>query len=134
MAYFGNSHINHEFFWESLAPKSDCGGEFPYLLSDFGMSIQKYFGSPENLIIKMTSKCGDTTGMWSALVYNKKTDSLEIKTDLKLSMQGESDDLIPLLSTDIWVEASNLFYQEFRPEFVDDMWKIVNWDKIEDRF
>jgi len=41
----GNLHINHEFFWESLAPISENGGVQPSHDSELGKAIEKSFGS-----------------------------------------------------------------------------------------
>jgi len=41
----GNMHINHEFFWENLAPISQSGGVMPTSDSDLMKAIVKGFGS-----------------------------------------------------------------------------------------
>lgn len=133
----GNDHINHEFFWETLAPISEGGGVEPDSDSDLGKAINKAFGSIENMIDELSaiSKGGVIGSDCAALAYNKKTGNLEIKTSYKYDLlQVKSNDLIPLLSTDIWVSSSYLYYEELEPTFIDNMWKIVNWDVVSERF
>ena len=46
----GGGHLNHEFFWESLAPSSLGGGVLPKEGSDLHKAILSSFGSFEGLI------------------------------------------------------------------------------------
>ena len=39
----------------------------------------------------------------------------------------------PLLNIDIWEHAYYLDYKNARPQYLTEMWKIVNWNKVEER-
>jgi len=79
--YHGNMHINHEFFWESLAPLSENGGALkPALDSDLMREIEKGFGSFDSFkfnLSKTVKSNHDKNVGW--LVYNKETDNLDIR-------------------------------------------------------
>lgn len=46
--YNGGGHLNHKFFWESIAPIAHGGGIEPGKNSDLRQSINKAFGSWDN--------------------------------------------------------------------------------------
>ena len=43
-----------------------------------------------------------------------------------------SADYAPLLTIDIWEHAYYLDYKNLRPVFLKEMWKVINWQKVED--
>ena len=40
---------------------------------------------------------------------------------------------VPLLTIDVWEHAYYLDYKNVRPTFLSEMWKIINWQKVEQR-
>mgnify|MGYP001100196030 CR=1 FL=1 len=42
-------------------------------------------------------------------------------------------DLVPLLTIDAWEHAFYLDYQSAKPDFLKNIWKVVNWKMIEKR-
>ena len=71
----GNGHINHQFFWESLAPTTMGGGQEPQIASELGMAIDEAFGSFENMMVDFSATTnGQMNGSeWGWLAYNKET-------------------------------------------------------------
>jgi superoxide dismutase, Fe-Mn family len=47
-----------------------------------------------------------------------------------LSIQG----LIPLLGSDVWEHAYYLQYKNARAEYVKNIWKVIDWRYVEERF
>jgi len=45
-----------------------------------------------------------------------------------------SDELIPLLTIDSLVNTENLNYMFDKPDLVNEMWKIINWNMVAKRF
>ena len=129
----GGGHMNHEFFWEGLAP---VGGAGLAAGSPLHTAITKAFGSVDNFVAHFN---GNTAGIqgsgWGWLAYNKTTGAVEYHTTAnqdRLSDKGAH--LVPLLTVDVWEHAYYLDYQNARPKFLEAIWKIVNWAKIEERF
>lgn len=68
----GGGHVNHEFFWESLAPISEGGGVAPAADSDLGKLISKSFGSHEDFVKNFSAATVAVQGSgWGWLAYNK---------------------------------------------------------------
>lgn len=80
----------------------------------------------------------ETTGIqgsgWGWLVYNKATKQLEYKATANQDLITDSyAGHIPLLTVDVWEHAFYLDYKHAKGDFVKEIWKVVNWKKIEQR-
>ncbi len=128
----GGGHVNHSIFWTNLAPVSKGGGGEPK--GDLKAALEKDFGSVEAFIEKMTAQTTAIQGSgWGWLGYNKETKKLSIAACANqdpLSTQG----LVPLLGIDVWEHAYYLQYKNVRAEYVKNIWKIVSWGNVEERF
>ena len=68
----GGGHMNHEFFWETLAPISEGGGELPDKASDLMSLLDRDFGSLvafQQLFNKETALIQGSG--WGWLAYNR---------------------------------------------------------------
>jgi len=118
---------NHTFYWESMNPhaKSTPDGE---LLS----MINQNFGSFDQFEAQFKNACLTLFGSgWVWLVKNDKG-ALEIT---KESNAGNPlrQNYIPLLTCDVWEHAYYLDYQNQRPVYVEEFWKLIDWQKVVDR-
>ncbi|HEY8935272.1 MAG TPA: superoxide dismutase [Cyclobacteriaceae bacterium] len=128
LSFHLSSHILHTIFWTNLTNrKVDPSGA---LLKQ----IEKDFGSYDKLkaLISKTSKGVDGNG-WGILGYQPYTQKLTIlqcENHEKLTQWG----VIPLLVIDVWEHSYYLKYRNRRAEFVDNLFPIINWDNVAERF
>lgn len=128
LSYHLSSHILHTIFWTNLTnQKTDPKGELV-------RQIEKDFGSYDKLklLISKTSKGVDGNG-WGILGYHpatKKLTVLQCENHEKLTLWG----VIPILVIDVWEHSYYLKYRNRRAEFVDNLFPIINWDNVADRF
>ena len=128
----GGGHVNHSIFWTNLAPVSKGGGGAPE--GALAAALAKDFGSVESFIEKMSAQTTAIQGSgWGWLGYNKESKKMSITVCTNqdpLSTQG----LIPLLGIDVWEHAYYLQYKNVRAEYVKNIWNIVSWKNVEERF
>lgn len=76
-----NGITKHEFYWEGLVPISEGGGVAPTSNSELGKAIDNAFGSFDNFVTSFTDEIINSSKFsFCWLAYNKKTDTLEIKS------------------------------------------------------
>lgn len=128
----GGGHVNHSIFWTNLAPIGKGGGELP--TGELLKAINQTFGSVDQLIEKMSTWTGAIQGSgWGWLGYCPQLKSLDFVTcenQDPLSLKG----LVPLLGIDVWEHAYYLQYKNVRAEYLKNIWKIVNWKNVEERY
>lgn len=119
---------NHEMFFLGLSqnPTTTVSGKFLE-------QINKNFGSFENLKQELSNKSATFFGSgWIWLVENTEKE-LEI-------VQGSNAycpltlNMKPLMCIDVWEHAYYLDYQNRRPDFINELWKITDWKIIQQRF
>ena len=126
----GGGHVNHSIFWSNLSPAGQESAP-PGALEE---ALKKQFGSVELFKEKMTAQTVAIQGSgWGWLGYNKASKKILVTTCANqdpLSALGH----VPLLGFDVWEHAYYLQYKNVRPEYVKNIWKIVNWKNVEERY
>jgi superoxide dismutase, Fe-Mn family len=127
----GGGHWNHTFFWETLAPHA--GGEPTGALAE---AINSTFGSFDALKEKVNAAGTTRFGSgWAWLIV--KDGKLEVSStpnqDNPLMDVAEVKGT-PLLGIDVWEHAYYLKYQNRRPEYLTNIWNVINWAKVSERF
>ncbi|KAL1542067.1 superoxide dismutase [Salvia divinorum] len=123
----GGGHVNHSIFWKNLAPVRAGGGEPPH--GSLHKAIDSNFGSFEALIQKMNAEGAAVQGSgWVWLGLDKEFKRLVVETTGNqdpLVTKGAS--LVPLLGIDVWEHAYYLQYKNVRPDYLKNIWKVINW-------
>lgn len=119
---------NHTFYWNCLSPK---GGGEP--TGDLAAAINKAFGSFAQFKEKLSAAAVGTFGSgWAWLVKNADG-SLEIVSTSNAA-NPIKDGKKPLLTIDVWEHAYYIDYRNARPGYVENVWKIINWDFVAENY
>jgi Fe-Mn family superoxide dismutase len=119
---------NHTFYWNGFKPK---GGGTP--TGELAAAIDKAFGSFDEFKKQFTQKAITTFGSgWAWLVKNKDGSlSLESTSNAATPM---TKDQTALLTIDVWEHAYYVDYRNARPKYIEEFWKIVNWNFVAANF
>ncbi|MCK9626199.1 MAG: superoxide dismutase [Bacteroidales bacterium] len=119
---------NHTFYFEALTPK---GGAQPK--GKLAEAINEKWGSFEKFKAEFTE--AGKTQFGSGWVWLVK-DASEKLTIMKEGNAGNpmTKGFSPIFTIDVWEHAYYLDYQNKRPAYLDEIWKIINWDLVESRF
>ena len=93
-------------------------------------AINSTFGSFDEFKTKFATAGATNFGSgWTWLVRNDDG-SVEI---VNTSNAGNPlrDGLTPLMTVDVWEHAYYIDYRNARPKYLEEIWKLVNWDFIE---
>ncbi|QDV76268.1 Superoxide dismutase [Mn] [Planctomycetes bacterium K2D] len=123
----GGGHANHSLFWTVMRPAG--GATKPN--GKLATAIDATFGSLDKFKEKFASAAGGQFGSgWAWLVADGgKLEVLSTPNQDSPISQGKQ----PILGLDVWEHAYYLKYQNRRPEYVAEWWKVVNWDEISKR-
>ena len=79
----GGGHLNHEFFWDSLAPIKEGGGVLPDEGSQLRKLMEQEWGSFEKFQQTFNAQTAALQGSgWGWLLYNKGSGLLEYRKTL----------------------------------------------------
>jgi len=124
-AIFNNASqvFNHDFFWKSLSNKST--NQSTYLTS----KIDGKFGSLEGFKKEfIDSAIGLFGSGWVWLCLDEEN-QLTIVTTSNANTPLTTK-LKPLMVCDVWEHAYYLDYQNLRADYLENFWKLVNWDFV----
>ncbi len=121
----GGGFWNHAFFWQVLSPSfTTPSGKMLDILEKSFKSLSKF---KEVFQQKGLSVFGSG---WVWLVFNSK--KLEIITTPNQINPLMASSLHPIFGVDVWEHAYYLDYYNDRATYLSSLWKIVNWNKIEE--
>lgn len=118
---------NHTFYWNCLSPNATTASD------ELTAAINEAFGSVDALKEKfVASAIGNFGSGWTWLVKNSQG-KLEI---VNTSNAGcpLTEDFQPLLTIDVWEHAYYIDYRNARPQYLDSIWGIINWDFVSANF
>lgn len=118
---------NHTFYWNCLTPNTT------EVSAELNSAIEEAFGSMEDFKSKFITSAATNFGSgWTWLVKNAQG-QLEI---VNTSNAGcpLTEDYTPLLTIDVWEHAYYIDYRNARPNYLESIWNIINWEFVSNNF
>jgi len=112
---------NHSFYWNCLSPSG--GGDPSGAAAN---AINKSFGDFASFKEKFSTAAATQFGSGWAWVV-KTDDGIAIETTANADTPiatGKS----AILTLDVWEHAYYVDYRNARPKYIEEFWKIINWD------
>lgn len=132
LKFNAGGYYNHSLFWGSIKPKSN-GRPKDTLAS----RIKRDFGSFELFKSQFSEAANNQEGSgWAWLLVDKKGKLLITTTPNQENpmMAKQKVSGTPILNLDLWEHAYYLDYQYKRKKYIDNFFKIINWDTVFDRY
>ena len=119
---------NHSFYWNCLSPN---GGGAPS--GDLATAMDAAFGSFDAFKAAFSKAAATNFGAgWTWLVKNADG-SLAIASTSNAGTPMTSGQTA-LLTVDVWEHAYYVDYRNARPKYLEEIWKIFNWDFVAEQF
>lgn len=119
---------NHTFYWYGFSP--DGSGEPTGKLAEL---INAEFGSFANFKAEFSKAAATQFGSGWAWLVKDADGKLKI-VQTSNAANPMRDGLTPLLTCDVWEHAYYIDKQNARPAYIEDFWKIVDWNAVAARY
>ncbi len=124
----GGGHANHSLFWTLLSPQPGVPPPGAFL-----QAVERDFGDLQALQKALTDAALSVFGSGWAWLTVEAGGKLRVETtpnqDSPL-MSGRT----PILGIDVWEHAYYLRYQNRRAEYLEALWKVLDWRAVAQRY
>ena len=129
----GGGHFNHSLFWKILTPDADTKPS-----EALATAIDTQFGSMDTMKTKLLDAAKTRFGSGWAWLAVDKSGKLFISStpnqDNPLMHQLVDQPGYPILGIDVWEHAYYLKYKNQRADYLEAVWKVLNWKTISKQF
>lgn len=128
----GGGHYNHELYWKSMLPNANAQPT-----GKLQTAIEKDFGSIDAMKKKLAEAAMGRFGSgwaWLLATADKKIIVASTPNQDNPLMDIAEVKGFPLFGIDVWEHAYYLNYQNRRADYVENFWKILNWNYVGERF
>lgn len=128
LAFNVSGHVLHSIFWENLSPD---GGDKPD--GTLGSAIDEHFGTFDKFRAQLTKATATTQGSgWGVLAWEPLGQRLLV-TQVYDHHGNVAAGMTPLLAFDAWEHAYYLQYKNVKPDYIERLWDLVNWNDVSAR-
>ena len=128
----GGGYYNHNLFWAVMTPNAKAGPE-----GELAAAINARFGSLDDFKQQFKEAGLKQFGSgWVWLLVNREG-------QLQISSTPNQDNPLmdvatvrgtPILGCDVWEHAYYLHYQNKRADYLENWFRVVNWDEVSRRY
>ncbi len=118
---------NHTFYWNCMSP--DGGGEPTGALMN---ALKSDFGSFDAFKEQFSKAAATLFGSGWAWLVKTPAGKLEIVQESNAGNPLRNG-LEPILTCDVWEHAYYIDKRNLRPAYIEDFWKVVDWNAIANR-
>ena len=118
---------NHTFYWNCMSP--DGGGEPTGALMN---ALKSDFGSFDAFKEQFSKAAATLFGSGWAWLVKTPAGKLEIVQESNAGNPLRNG-LEPILTCDVWEHAYYIDKRNLRPAYIEDFWKVVDWNTIANR-
>ena len=119
---------NHTFYFTAFSPN---GGGVPS--GALAEAIDKAFGSFDAFKEAFNKAAATLFGSGWAWLVKDEAGALKI-VQTGNAANPMTDGLTPILTCDVWEHAYYLDYQNKRPDYIANFWKLIDWKVVAERF
>lgn len=124
----GGGHYNHSLFWTIMSPNG--GGEPTGTLAE---AIEQKWHSFNKFQDEFNNAAKTQFGSGWAWLCKDGNDNLQI-TSTANQDSPLSEGLVPIMGLDVWEHAYYLKHQNRRPDYIENWWNVVDWDRVAQNF
>lgn len=124
----GGGYVHHSLFWETMSPNGprEAVGELAAAISSKFTSFADF----KTQFVDVAMKQFGSGWAWLVVDENK---------ELALySLPNQDSPLLkkhyPIMGVDVWEHAYYLKYQNRRPEYLEAIWNVLDWQRIAERY
>lgn len=129
MAFNLSGHVLHSIFWNNLSPE---GGGRPE--GELAAAIDEHLGGFDKFSAQLSAATTGVQGSgWGVLAWEPLGQRLTIE-QVYDHHGNVGQGTTPLLVFDAWEHAYYLQYRNVRPDYVQRLWDLVNWQDVTARF
>ena len=145
-AIFNNAGqvLNHEMYFTQFRTPDQAGGDgassLPAPTGNLASQIEKQWGSLEAFQTEFELAGASIFGSGWVWLQADENGELSIgkytgaDNPVAHVMPGQTGHLRPILTFDVWEHAYYLDYQNRRAAYLHELWKIVDWNVVEQRY
>jgi superoxide dismutase, Fe-Mn family len=120
----GGGVYNHNLYFSLLSPRA-----FTMPGGNLLEKINATFGSVEELKDELNKKAIGLFGSGYVSLVMDKDKNLFVKATANQDTTL-ADGLVPILTIDVWEHAYYLKYKNLRADYIENLWKVLDWDKV----
>lgn len=129
LAFNVSGHVLHSVLWTNLSP--DGGGDPQAALAEV---LEETFGGAERFRSQMTHAAATVQGSGWALASWEPVAGRIVVQQVHDHQGQHGQGTIPLLAIDSWEHAYYLQYENRKADYLDALWRVVNWRDVEARY